>query len=123
MAKDTKTLTTRFDAQTWAEFSAAVEVLGFRSINSLVHQLVMTKIREAKDAVDAAEFQQIVEDQKKQIQKRSKLKTRERQEMIGALPKKDTAEIVGKPSAARRLERPVLTESEPETAKKKKKVA
>lgn len=80
-----KTLTTRFDSQTWAEFSASVEILGFRSINALVHQLVMQKIREAKAQVAPEEFRKIVDEQKEGIAKRSKLKTKERLEMIGEL--------------------------------------
>lgn len=80
-----KTLTTRFDSATWAEFTAAVEVLGFRSINALVHQLVMQKIREAKNLVSAEEFETIVEAQKRETQKRSRMKTKERLEMIGEL--------------------------------------
>lgn len=80
-----KTLTTRFDSETWAEFTAAVEILGFRSINALVHQLVMLKIREAKNTVSAEEFQAMVGEQKKQTQKRSKVKMKERLEMLGEL--------------------------------------
>ena len=83
--KKDKTLTTRFDSETWAEFTAAVEILGFRSINALVHQIVMLKIREAKNAVTAEEFQAVVGEQKKQTQKRSKLKSKERLEMLGEL--------------------------------------
>ena len=47
--------------------------------------MVMLKIREAKRAVSTEEFEKLVEAQKKEIQKRSKIKTRERLEMIGEL--------------------------------------
>ena len=56
MKKKDKTLTTRFDAQTMAEFSVAADLLGFRSINALVHQLVYQKINEAKQTTNAEEF-------------------------------------------------------------------
>ena len=80
-----KTLTTRFDAKIWAEFTAAVEILGFRSINALVHQLVTQKIREAKNMVSAEEFAEKVEAQRRETLKRSRMKSKERLEMIGEL--------------------------------------
>lgn len=86
MAKEKdKTLTTRFPTQTMVEFSVAAEILGFRSINALVHQLVMQKIREAKNTVEPEEFAAMVEAQKKITNKRSKMKSRERLEMLGEL--------------------------------------
>lgn len=86
MAKEKdKTLTTRFPAQTMVELSVSAEILGFRSINALVHQLVHQKIREAKALVAADEFQEKVEAQKKITSKRSKMKSRERLEMLGEL--------------------------------------
>lgn len=80
-----KTLTTRFPTQTMVEFSVAADLLGFRSINALVHQLVMQKIREAKNLVPAEEFERLVEAQKKETQKRSRMKSKERLEMLGEL--------------------------------------
>jgi hypothetical protein len=80
-----KTLTTRFPTQTMVEFSVAADLLGFRSINALVHQLVMQKIREAKSLVAPEEFERLVEAQKKETLKRSKIKSKERLEMLGEL--------------------------------------
>ena len=76
MAKKDKTLTTRFDLQTMAEFSASVDILGARSINAMVHQMVMQKIREAKQLVDNDEFQALVEEKIESIEKRSKKKSK-----------------------------------------------
>lgn len=78
-------MTTRFDLQTMAEFAVAVEVLGARSINAMVHQMVTQKIREAKDLVSAEEFAERVDRQKKETMKRSKKKAKEYLEMIGEL--------------------------------------
>ncbi len=61
------------------------EILGFRSLNALVHQIVMQKIREAKSLVPTEEFANLVEAQKRESQKRSQIKSSERLEMIGAL--------------------------------------
>lgn len=80
-----KTLTTRFEAQTMAEFSVAVELLGFRSINALVHQMVHQKIREAKNLATAEEFAEMVERQKAETESRSEIKSKERSEMLGEL--------------------------------------
>lgn len=80
--KKDKMLTTRFDLQTMAEFSVAVELLGFRSINALVHQMVHGKIREAKAAVSAEEFARLVEAQKQETSERSAKKSKERLENI-----------------------------------------
>jgi hypothetical protein len=91
MAKEYKTLTTRFDNETYAEFSAAVEILGFRTINSLVHQLVTGKIREAKKLLSDKEFAEIVERQKAGINKASRKKSKERLEMLGELAPKSRA--------------------------------
>lgn len=79
------TLTTPFDSEDYIEFSAAVEILGHRSLNAFVHQLVMQKIREAKQMVSREEFAEIVSVQKKTIGKRSKRKSKERLEMLGEL--------------------------------------
>lgn len=85
-----KTLTTRFPTQTMVEFSVASEILGFRSINALVHQLVMQKIREAKSMVEPEEFEKMVEAQKRITNRRSRMKAKERLEMLGELvPDKD----------------------------------
>lgn len=78
-------MTTRFDLQTMAEFAVAVEVLGVRSINAMVHQMVTQKIREAKDSISAEEFEERVARQKKETMKRSKKKAKEYLEMIGEL--------------------------------------
>lgn len=80
-----KTLTTRFPTQTMVELSVAAEILGFRSINALVHQLVHQKIREAKELVSSEEFAAKAEAQKKITQKRSRMKAKERLEMIGEI--------------------------------------
>lgn len=80
-----KILTTPFDSEDYAELSAAVEILGHRSLNAFVHQLVMQKIREAKQLVSSEEFAKIVKANKEAIGKRSKIKTKERLEMIGEL--------------------------------------
>lgn len=91
MKKD-KTLTTRFDSQTWAEFSASVEILGARSINALVHQMVTQKIREAKKMVSDEEFEKLVETQKKETNLRSKTKAKERLEILGEImPRSETS--------------------------------
>lgn len=89
MQKD-KTLTTKFDLQTMAEFSVAVEILGARSINALVHQMVKQKIREAKGMVSNEEFAQMVEAQKEKTLKRSEMKVQERLRM-----KDQSVEILG----------------------------
>lgn len=83
--KKDKTLTTRFDLQTMAEFSVAVNLLGARSINAMVHQIVHQKIREAKNLTSADEFEQLVEIQKKETISRSKKKSKEYLEMQGEL--------------------------------------
>lgn len=81
-------LTTRFDAQTMAEFAVAAEVLGFRSINALVHQLVYQKINEAKRQTEAEEFAVLVESKKVETAARSQKKLKERLEILGEiLPK------------------------------------
>ncbi len=69
--KKDKLLTTRFDAQTMAEFSAAVELLGARSINALVHQMIYQKIAEAKALVSRDEFAALVENRKAETAVRS----------------------------------------------------
>lgn len=76
-----------------AEFKAAVEIIGARSINALVHQMVIQKIREAKKLVSDEEFQQIVAEQTKSIEKRSKRKSKERLEMMGELLPKSKKKI------------------------------
>ena len=83
--KKDKTLTTRFDSQTMAELSVAAELLGFRSLNALVHQLVYQKINEAKKISSAEDFAALVEAQKIASENRSEMKSRERLEMIGEL--------------------------------------
>lgn len=86
MAKEKdKTLTTRFDSQTMAELNVSADVLGFRSLNALVHQVVMQKIREAKAQISAEEFSRLVEAQKRETNKRSRIKSKERLEMLGEL--------------------------------------
>lgn len=80
-----KTLTTRFDSQTMAELNVSVEVLGFRSLNALVHQVVMQKIREAKSLIPAEEFTVLVDAQKHESNKRSRMKSQERLEMLGEI--------------------------------------
>ncbi len=80
-----KTLTTPFNSDDYAELSAAVEILGHRSLNAFVHQLVMQKIREAKQLVSPEEFAKIVEANKEEIGRRSKQKSKERLEMLGEL--------------------------------------
>jgi hypothetical protein len=112
MKKD-KTLTTRFDLQTMAEFAVSAEILGARSINALVHQLVVGKIREAKRLVSEDEFAAMVEQQKKESLVRSEMKSKERLEILGVM------------SGASKLERPLLEIGEleaekPKRAKKKK---
>ncbi len=84
MKKD-KTLTTRFDLQTMAEFAVSAEILGARSINALVHQLVISKIREAKGYVSAEEFENRVAAQKKESLARSRTKSKERLEILGEI--------------------------------------
>ncbi len=83
--KKDKTLTTRFDLQTMAEFSVAVNLLGARSINAMVHQMVHQKIREAKNLTSVEEFEKLVEIQKKETISRSKKKSKEYLEMQGEL--------------------------------------
>lgn len=80
-----KTLTTRFDTQTMAELNVSVGILGFRSLNAMIHQIVMQKIREAKNLVAPEEFSKLVEAQKKESNRRSKMKVKERLEMLGEL--------------------------------------
>lgn len=98
--KKDKTLTTRFSLDVMADFSAAVEILGARSINAMVHQMVMEKIREAKQLVSEEEFQKVVEEKIESIEKRSKMKSKERLEMIGEiLPKgKKTIKVITQPA-------------------------
>ncbi len=78
-------MTTRFDSQTMAELNVSVEILGFRSLNAMIHQLVMQKIREAKSVVSPEQFSALVEIQIEETQQRSRIKSRERLEMIGEL--------------------------------------
>ena len=75
--KKDKTLTTRFDLQTMVEFSVAVELLGARSINALIHQMVHQKIKEAKSSTSAEQFEKMVENQKKETLSRSERKSNE----------------------------------------------
>ena len=75
--KKDKTLTTRFDLQTIVEFSVAVELLGARSINALIHQMVHQKIKEAKNLISAEQFEKMVENQKKETLSRSEKKSNE----------------------------------------------
>lgn len=91
MAKEKdKTLTTRFDSQTMAELNVSVEILGHRSLNALVHQLVTGKIREAKKLIPEDEFTRRVEAQKKESLEYSRTKSRERLEILGELlPRSD----------------------------------
>ena len=75
-----------------AEFSVAVELLGFRSINALVHQMVHQKIREARDLISPEDFAEKVERQKAETESRSEIKSKERLEMIGELlPRSNTS--------------------------------
>ncbi len=102
MAKEKdKTLTTRFDSQTMAELNVSVEILGFRSLNALVHQLVMGKIREAKKLVSDEEFQKLVESQKAETSERSKIKSKERLEILGEIMPRGETSIKVLPSAAK----------------------
>lgn len=96
-----KTLTTRFDSQTMAELNVSVEILGFRSLNALVHQIVMQKIREAKNLVAAEEFSKLVDAQKRETQKRSKIKSKERLEMLGELLPSSSTSIPVLPGTAK----------------------
>jgi len=100
MEKD-KTLTTRFDSQTMAEFAVAAELLGARSINALVHQLVMNKIREAKGFVSEEEFTSRVGEQKKKSLVRSQMKSKERLEILGEILPRGETSIKVLPSAAK----------------------
>ena len=89
MKKD-KALVTRFDLQTMAEFSVAADVLGFRSLNALVHQMVHLKISEARKQISAEEFEKLVKAQKKETLVRSETKSKERLEILGELlPRSD----------------------------------
>ncbi len=120
-----KILTTPFDSEDYAELSAAVEILGHRSLNAFVHQLVMLKIREAKSLVSPEEFAEIVQANKKAIGKRSKIKTKERLEMLGEL-NKDSVEILGRAANfTKTVERPLIEVGElaVEQKPKKKKAA
>ena len=81
--KKDKTLTTRFDLQTMVEFSVAVELLGARSINALIHQMVHEKIREGKGLTSAEQFEKMVENQKKETLLRSEKKSNERLARLG----------------------------------------
>lgn len=81
MAEKDKTLTTKFTMEMMAEFKAAVEILGARSINAMVHQMVSRKILEAKKLVSDEEFQEIYEEQVKSIKKRSRKKSKERKDL------------------------------------------
>lgn len=86
--KKDKTLTTRFDLQTMVEFSVAVELLGARSINALIHQMVHQKIKKAKKLISAEQFEKMVEAQKKETLLRSEKKSNERLAGVG-VPLKD----------------------------------
>jgi len=110
MKKD-KTLTTRFDLQTMAEFAVSADILGARSINALVHQLVIGKIREAKRLVSDEEFAALVERQKTESLERSRIKSKERVEILGVL------------SGASKLERPLLEIGETREKKSNRKKA
>lgn len=102
MEKD-KTLTTKFDLQTMAEFAVAAEILGARSINALVHLMVKQKIREARGLVSEEEFQNMVERQKEITLERSERKSRERLELVGKLkPKSDKSIPVLTPKSKRK---------------------
>jgi len=82
-AKGKKLLTLELDFETLAEFAAATKVFGARSNASLLHQQVMTKIREAKSLTTEDEFNRLVEHQKIEILKRSKRKALERKVKSG----------------------------------------
>ncbi len=96
-----KTLTTRFDSQTMAELNVSVEILGYRSLNALVHQLVTGKIREAKKLVSEEEFESLVEAQKVESLERSKIKSKERLEILGEIMSKGETSIKILPSSAK----------------------
>ncbi len=80
-------MTTKFDLQTMVEFSVAVELLGARSINALIHQMVHEKIREAKSLTSAEQFEKMVESQKKETLSRSEKKSNERLARLGVVLK------------------------------------
>jgi 6-phosphofructokinase len=70
--KKDKLLTTRFDGQMMAEFAVAADLLGARSINALVHQMVHQKISEARNLISRDEFEQMVENRKIATEVRSR---------------------------------------------------
>lgn len=77
-----KLLTLEVDLDTLAEFSAARIIFGAKSNASLLHQQVVTKIREAKSLVSKEEFEEKVDQQKTEIAERSKRKSLERQKSL-----------------------------------------
>jgi hypothetical protein len=89
MSEKQVTLSMKVDLQTMSEFAVAVDIIGAKSINSMLLMMIKQKIRESKTMVDDAEFLQMVERQKQKTLELSAKKSAERQ-MLGELePKSD----------------------------------
>lgn len=73
-----KLLTVRIDLVTLAEFRAAVKILRGRSVSAHLHNYVIQQILEARSKVSEEEFDSLVAEQVKSIQKRSNKKQAER---------------------------------------------
>jgi len=75
---ENKSLTVRLDFQTYAEFAAATMVKRSRTLSGFVFTFVIETIDEAKQEVGPAKFAELVEKEKKEIERRSTMKKAER---------------------------------------------
>ena len=70
------------EKETLAELKAATVIFGAKSYASLVHQQIVLKIREARQMVSKEEFEKLRDEQIKDIESRSRVKTAERRKII-----------------------------------------
>lgn len=82
MSPKTRVLTLKLDEDILAEFSAATTILRARSMAAQLHTFVVGQINKAREMVDAAEFQRLVQEHRQQTEERSKFRSEVRQRSL-----------------------------------------
>ena len=77
-----KLVSIEVDKETLIELKTATAVIGARSYASLIHQQLKARIREAKQMVSQKEWNQIYEEQKIELETKSKQKSLERKKSL-----------------------------------------
>ncbi len=79
-------ITLEMAKETLAELKAAAIIFGAKSYSSLVHQQIVLKIREAGQMVSKEDFEKLRDEQMKDIESRSRVKTAERRKINEKTP-------------------------------------